>query len=228
IKELNIGADAIVYIDDSPVECEEVRGVVPEVEVVEMNGDPAYFIRKLDRLHVFDQLGITNEDFKRAESYTAQRKIHEIQQSSESLEEFLYGLEMEGRVCDGAAKDMPRMVQMFKKTNQFNLTSCRYTEYEISEYMNDNNRFCLVFWLKDKYAQYGLVSVVVGRVSESDLSIDNWVMSCRVFSRTFEQFVFGWITRLAEDKDCATVSSTLIPTPRNSYIKDLLPNGLIV
>lgn len=224
IDELNIGADAVVFIDDNPVECEEVRNVVAEVEVIEMNGDPAYFIRKLDQLHLFDQLDITNEDFKRSESYIAQRKIREIRQASLSLEDFLNGLEMEGRVCYGTSKDIPRIEQMFKKTNQFNLTSRKYDNREILQYTENKDKFCLVCWLKDKYIQYGLVSVVAGDISEDNLEIDNWVMSCRVFSRTFEQFIFNWITKFAKLRDCTAIYSDFIPTSRNGYAKGLLPN----
>jgi len=220
-QELNIGIDALVFIDDNSVECAEVRELVPEATVVEMDGDPAYFIRKLDQLHLFDQLDITSEDFGRSESYLAQREINKVQQSSSSLEEFLVSLNMEGRVYPATLEDIPRIEQMFKKTNQFNLTSCRYDRDAILEFINNNDRFCFACWLKDKFANYGLVSTIVGNIKEEKLQIDNWVMSCRVFSRTFEEFIFNQIKIFAAKLSCSIIEGKFIPSAKNSYAKDL-------
>jgi FkbH-like protein len=220
-KELNIGTDALVFIDDNPVECAEVREMMPEVVVVEMSGDPAYFIRKMNQQHLFDQLDITNEDFNRSETYATQRKIREAKQSSTGLENFLVNLGMTARFCPAGQEDVPRIEQMFKKTNQFNLTSRRYERDAILEFINNEKNFCLPCWLKDKFVNYGLVSVVVGDIKEGKLQISNWVMSCRVFSRTLEQYIFNELKTFARKQGCSLICGEFISTAKNSYVKEL-------
>jgi len=219
-KELNIGMDALVFIDDNPVECAEVREITPEVEVIEMGGDPAYFIRKIDMLHLFDQLDITSEDLKRTDSYVSQVKIKEMQRSFSSLEEFLSSLNMVGRVCPATLHDVPRIKQMFKKTNQFNLTSRRYDDV-LLEFIEGKDKFCLSCWLKDRFVDYGLVSVVIGCIKENKLEIDNWVMSCRVFSRMFEQFIFNQLIMYAKEWNCFAIYGEFVPTAKNNYVNEL-------
>lgn len=220
-KELNIGTDALVYIDDNPVECAEVREMRPEVSVIEMSGDPAYFIRKVNQQHLFDQLDITSEDFKRSETYTVQRKVNEVRKSSTSLEKFLVNLEMVGRFCPASLEDVPRIEQMFEKTNQFNLTSRRYERTAILRFINEENSFCLSCWLKDRFVNYGIVSVVAGNIEEDKLQIGNWVMSCRVFLRTFEQYIFNRLKTFAKERGCSVICGEFTPTAKNSYVKEL-------
>jgi FkbH-like protein len=223
VKDLNIGIDSVVFIDDNPVECEEVRRMLPEVSVIEMSGDPAYFIRHIDQMHFFDQLNITDEDLKRSDSYTVQGKISTINKTSANLDEFLAGLDMTSIVQPSTLDDIPRIEQMFKKTNQFNCTSRSYDYALLSQFIDQENKFCISCWLKDKFVNYGLVSVLVGDIEGEKLRIDNWVMSCRVFSRSFEQFIFNKLIKFAAELNCSGIESEFIPTARNSYIKNLYP-----
>ena len=223
VKDLNIGIDSVVFIDDNPVECEEVRRMLPEVLVIEMTGDPAYFIRHIDQMHLFDQFNITDEDLKRSDSYNVQGKISTINKTSANLDEFLAGLDMTSVVNLSTIDDIPRIEQMFKKTNQFNSTSRSYDYESLTQLIDQENKFCISCWLKDKFVNYGLVSVLVGDIEWEKLRIDNWIMSCRVFSRSFEQFIFNELIRFAAKLNCTCIESEFIPTQKNIYIKDLYP-----
>ncbi|MCD4832079.1 MAG: HAD-IIIC family phosphatase [Anaerohalosphaeraceae bacterium] len=220
-EHLNIGMDSLVFVDDNPVECAEVSRTLPEVAVIEMDGDPAYFIEKLEKLHLFNQLEITREDLGRTDSYLQRGKVESLRKSALNLEGFLESLCMAGRVDVATENDLPRICQMFNKTNQFNLTGRKYDTSNLSEYILNTSKFCLCSKLCDKFADYGLVSAITGEISEDILRIDNWIMSCRVFSRTFEQFIFNHLVNYASEMNCSTICGEFIRTVRNNYVADL-------
>ena len=220
-KELNIGIDSLVFIDDNPVECAEVRLREPLVTVVEMMGDPAYFIRRIEQFHLFDQLDLTDDDFNRPQSYVAKRKIADAEKSSVNLEEFLTGLDMIAKVKASMSSDLPRIEQLFKKTNQFNLTSRQYDQTLLSQLVDQPDGVVLSCRLKDKFADYGLVAAIVGSIQEDKLQIDNWVMSCRVFSRTFEEYILNYLKNLAKEWHCSVICGEFNPTKKNGYVANL-------
>jgi FkbH-like protein len=220
-RRLNLGLDSLVFVDDNPAECEEVRATLPEVAVIEMSCDPAYFPRRIEELHLFTPLDFTAEDFVRAQSYLAQKQFAESGASVAGLEAHLAGLEMEAVVLPAQPGDLARLEQLFRKTNQFNFTGRVYDRSALERMLATPDALVLSAWLKDRIAQHGLVSALVARIDADALVLDNWVMSCRVFTRTFEQCVFGCLLELARLRGCIRICGEFIPTPKNGYVQPL-------
>ena len=219
---LNIGLDAMVFADDDPVECASVTRALPDVWVVPMAGDPSSFPARLDWLHLFDTLALTGEDLARAGSYAAAASAPPADGSPGGLDAFLASLDMHADVRPAAEGEMPRIEQLFGKTNQFNLTGQRFTQDELAAVAADRSALCLVATLSDRFTRYGLVSALVAHVSGDSLVVDNWVTSCRVFSRTFEDHVAAGLGGAARARGCREVRGTFLDTGRNGYVRGWL------
>jgi FkbH-like protein len=124
---------------------------------------------------------------------------------------------MEATIHPAEHGELPRLEQLFRKTNQFNLTSRAYDQSELMRVMSSPNGFCLSGWLKDRLANHGLVSAIVGRVEGEVMTIDNWVMSCRVFTRTFEECIFAQLLDLAREQRCQIIRGEFVATAKNGY-----------
>lgn len=220
-RELNVGLESLVFVDDNPAECEEVRAALPEVTVVELAGDPSGFPRLLEELHLFTPLDFTAEDAARAQSYLARQALTEAAADPGNLDAYLAGLAMEAVVKAVPPGDLPRAEQLLRKTNQFNLCGRAFEQAELAALSAEGNGLLLAAWLKDGHANHGLVSVLAARRDGAVLDVLNWVMSCRVFTRTLEQRMFGVLLAHARDAGCGRVRLTLVPTEKNSYVQPL-------
>jgi FkbH-like protein len=220
-RELNIGLDSMVFIDDSPVECELVRLMYPEVTVIEMSGDPSYFIRAIDELQLFESLAFTDEDMTRGQSYIVKSQVEELRINSESIDDFLRELRMKSLIHESEISELPRIEQLLSKTNQFNMTGLKPSTDEITSYIERSDKFCFSCYLEDKYANYGLVSVVVGSFKNDQVTIENWVMSCRVFSRGFEEHIFKSLIENWRRKGYAQMTANFVATSKNGYAKNV-------
>lgn len=221
-RQLNLGLDSLVFVDDNPAECEEVRAALPEVTVIELSGDPAGFPRRIEEQHLFTPLDFTSEDFVRAQSYAAQRPLADASASPASLEAHLASLEMEASMAPAQPGDLARLEQLFRKTNQFNLTGRTCDQAVLERMMTAPDGLLLAVWLKDRLASHGLISALAGRFAGESLVLDNWVMSCRVFTRTLEQCIFARLLQLARLRGCRVIQAEFIPTPKNGYAQPLL------
>ena len=220
-RALNIGEESIVFADDNPAECEEVRAALPEVNVVELSGDPASFPAQIDRLHLFAPLDLTGEDFTRQESYKANQELAKVVASSETLSAYLEQLKMRATIRPATSGEVPRVDQLFRKTNQFNLTGRVYSLESLQEMLATPDVLLLVAHLEDMLANHGLTSTLVVRSARPTLLIENWVMSCRVFSRTLEEAIFLSLLDFARAFDCTEIRGAFYPTKRNMYVSDL-------
>ncbi len=221
-RQLNLGLDSLVFVDDNPAECEEVRAALPEVTVLEMSGDPAYFPRRIEEQHLFTPLDFTPEDFARAKSYAARQQFADATAPPATLEAHLAALEMEAVIAPAQPGDLARIEQLFRKTNQFNLTGRTYDHAALERMMTAPDHLLLSVWLKDKLASHGLISALTGRYEGDAFVLDNWVMSCRVFTRTLEQCIFARLLDLARLRGLRIIRAEFIPTPKNSYAQPLL------
>lgn len=218
-KRLNVGLDSLVFVDDNPAECEEVRVHCPEVTVVELSGDVATFRRRIEDLQLFVPLEYTADDFGRAQRYQAQVSMPDLAATPATLDEHLSGLQMEARVTLPSPDDLSRVDQLFRKTNQFNLSGARYDRGELERLLASPDSVVLAGWLTDRFAHHGLVSSLVAHQDGDALVVDNWVMSCRVFTRTFEECIVNRILAIARDRECAVLRWNLVPTPKNEYAR---------
>lgn len=220
-KQLNLGLDSLVFVDDNPAECEEVRASLPEVTVIEMSGDAAYFPSLIEELHLFTPLDFTAEDAARSQSYVSQQALIEASGDPGNLQAYLESLKMEVIIRPAGPGDLPRIEQLFRKTNQFNLTGRSYEQAQLEAMMNASESIVLAAWLRDHHANHGLVSTLVARVEGRCLILDNWVMSCRVFTRTLEQCFFAVLLEIAQAQGCDTMRAEFIATAKNSYVQPL-------
>lgn len=219
--DLNLGLDSLVFVDDNPAECELVRRELREVRVVELPRDPAQFVRIIDDAHWFDQAQVTDVDSKRTTAYAARRRAKELQTASASLDDYLSALDMTTRVDTGEGLDFVRLAQMEGKTNQFNLTTRRRTEDEIRAVAADPLGVVWAFSLRDRFADHGVVAYVAAEITDPSLTITDWIMSCRVFSRGLEFAVIAEVLAFAKDHGVSKVIGMYRSTARNHLVADL-------
>jgi FkbH-like protein len=216
-RQLNVGLDAIAFVDDDPAQCAEIRALLPEVLAVPMPEDPAALPRRLDEMRIFDTLSITGDDIRRQASVLAREKLLQAPSDGDDYAGFMRGLGMRGEMRAVREEEQARVEQLFGKTNQFNLTGLRYDMAALRARAGDPDLFCWGAWLEDAYAHHGLVAALCARREGAVLRVENWVMSCRVFSRTFEDFILNALTEEARRLECAEITGTFVPTGRNAY-----------
>jgi FkbH-like protein len=223
-KQLNLGLDAMVFVDDNPVERAAVRQALPMVAVPELPADPAHYVRCIADAGYFEAITFTADDRQRSEQYAANASREAVLTSGGDLQEFLAGLQMS--VVFGRARDvdLTRVTQLINKTNQFNTTTQRYSIEEVTRYCHDPGVFVLQFRLVDRFGDNGLVSVMILKPHPSDAGVhlvDTWVMSCRVFGRELEFEAMNIAIEMAREHGVRALRGDFIPTAKNAVIVNL-------
>jgi FkbH-like protein len=221
--ELNLGLDSLVFVDDNPAEVEIVRQFTPEVEAVMIGDDPSEFVGLLQDARFFEPVNITAEDLDRMRQYKQETQRQELLAAVTDMGAYLESLAMEAAVREFRSVDVPRISQLINKSNQFNLTTRRRTEAEVRAVMADPQYFGFTVRLADRFGDYGLISVVVGKVADGTLEIDTWLMSCRVLKRQVEEEVLNEIVRLARARGCTHIKGVYKPTARNGMVRGHYP-----
>jgi len=222
-QALNVGIDSFVFCDDNPAECELVRQEHPEIGVVHMGTDPAAFIDLFDAGHWFDMQAYTNEDLGRAAAYSARAAALAEQAEATDIGGYLAGLDMKGRLYRPEEADIARVAQLELKTNQFNVTTRRYSEAQIRGFMERNDAVVLAFKLADRFGDHGLTSTLVAFQEDDAMRIDSWLMSCRVFSRSAEQYILRGLIDIAEGMGAKKLVGEYKATPKNDVVADVYP-----
>ena len=219
--ELALGLSAMVFLDDNPVERGLVRQLLPEVAVPELPPDPALYARTLLAAGYFEATTFSDEDRKRADYYKDNAKRLALQGQSGGLEAYLASLSMEIAFAPFTAAGRERITQLINKSNQFNLTTKRYTEAEVEAVEADSSVFALQVRLSDTFGDNGMISVVVARpTAPTQWDIDTWLMSCRVLGRHVEQMVLREICLNARARGVTGLAGTYRPTERNALVRD--------
>jgi FkbH-like protein len=219
-QELNIGLDALVFVDDNPAERSIVRRLVPEVAVPELPDDPADYLRVLDAGRYFDAVSMSGEDFKRTEYYKANSERRQIASAAGDIEQFLASLGMRAHIGPIGAMELERSVQLIGKSNQFNLTTRRYSAADVQAMMERPDWITRQVKLADKFGDNGLISVLLARQEGDALAIDTWLMSCRVLKRGVEQLLLNDVIEAARARGLARVTGQYLPTAKNVLVKD--------
>ena len=219
-KELSLGLDAFVFLDDNPAERMLVRRELPEVAVPELPLDPAFFSRTLILAGYFESLSFSEEDQKRTELYKNNALRSEIKKQSSDINAYLKSLEMEAIFSFFNEEGRTRVVQLINKSNQFNLTTKRYSELEIKRIQEDDTFIARYIRLKDVIGDNGIISVVICKKSNAILEIDTWLMSCRVLGRRLEELVLQEIILNAKKLNINKIVGNYIATERNIIVKD--------
>ncbi|HEX4365494.1 MAG TPA: HAD-IIIC family phosphatase [Rhodopila sp.] len=221
--ELNVGIDSFVFCDDNPAECDLVRRELPEVAVVCLGADPAAFIDLFDAGHWLDADHYTQEDLGRAAAYSARAAALAEQATAADIAGYLTGLDMKGSLQRPGAADIARVAQLELKTNQFNLTTRRYGEAAIRGFLGRDDAIVLTFRLTDRFGDHGLTSTLIAFHESDTVRIDSWLMSCRIFSRSAEQFMMRGLIAIAAGLGARRLLGEYLPTPKNNVVADLYP-----
>ena len=219
--ELNIGLDSLVFVDDNPFERSLVRRELPMVAVPEVSDDPATFAQTLADAGYFEAVAITEEDRVRTEQYQGNRQREQLKASATDLESYLHSLEMQLLWRSFDEIGLQRTVQLINKTNQFNLTTRRYTEEDVVAVMSDPRAFGLQLRLLDRFGDNGIIAIVIGKMQgDDDLLIDTWLMSCRVLGRQVEPTTLNLVADAAKRLGARRLIGEYLPTKKNGMVKD--------
>jgi len=223
---LRLGLDAFVFFDDNPVERAEVRAALPQVAVVETPTDPADFVRVLESGLYFEAARVQEADLQRAQQYQAEAQRREIHQSAVSLDDYLRSLDMRGQAAPIGEDDLPRVVQLIGKTNQFNLTTRRHSEGDVRRLLAHEQTLHLALRLRDRFGDYGLIGVVLGvplKEEPTTCRLDTWLMSCRAIGRGVEDFTLNRIADSARALGYRALLGEFFTTAKNAPVADLFP-----
>ena len=217
---LNIGLDSMVFLDDNPFERNLVRGILPEVIVPELPEDPADYVRAISELNLFETTAFSKEDVNRAELYRAEAERRDAQASFANAGEFLQSLEMKMVATRFDPFHLPRVAQLIQRSNQFNLTTHRYSEADCEALMKDPGVLPLYATLSDRLGDHGLIGVIVVVPEQNELLIRDWLMSCRVLARGVEQTLMNLVFKEARERKLSKVRGEYIRTAKNQMVED--------
>lgn len=218
---LDIGLDSIVFVDDNPAERSLVRELLPMVAVPEMPEDPALYCAALDRENYFELASFSTEDQNRGKMYRDNAHRKALQVKITDVETYLANLEMRCVTGKVGELTLPRATQLINKSNQFHLTTTRYSEKYLYDLLERPEYDCLYFQLEDRFGDNGLISVVILEEQDNAILVDTWVMSCRVLSRGVEDFIHNEIMAVARRRGVATAKGTYLRTQKNNLVADL-------
>jgi FkbH-like protein len=219
-ETLNIGLDSLVFVDDNPAERRLVRSELPMVAVPELPEDPASYIECVANAGYFEAVEITVEDQRRTHLYRANASREALRQTSTDLGSYLRGLNMELHWNSFDEMGFKRIVQLINKTNQFNLTTTRYTDAEVDAVMKNTSAMTLQLRLTDIHGDNGMIGVVIGKRDENRaLVIDSWLMSCRVLGRGVEDATLNLITERAKEMRCVSIIGMHRPSAKNQMVR---------
>ena len=220
-EELNLLPESVVFADDNPAEREIVRSNVPGAAVPEIGDRPESFIRIIDRSGFFEVTNFSEDDINRNRMYADNVKRSVSRNAFTDYGEYLKSLEMKGEIQHFVSAYMSRISQLTNKSNQFNLTTKRYTQSEIEEAEKDDGYITLYGKLDDKFGSNGVVSVVIGQIREKECHIDLWIMSCRVLKRDMEYAMMDALVKECMKRGISRIRGYYYPTAKNAMVRDL-------
>ncbi|MGK2908666.1 MAG: HAD-IIIC family phosphatase, partial [Sphingobium sp.] len=221
-QELNIGLDALVFLDDNPAEVEQVRATLPMVEAVLLPDDVASYEALLDRLPWFEKSRLTAEDAQKSDQYAQAAARQEALDALPEGHGYLEGLGITLEIHRARTNDLPRLHQLFTKTNQFNVTTIRYSPGELAELVEADDVQVDVAFMHDRFGDMGMIAAIVTRREDATCwHIDSFVMSCRAMGRGAEMAILHRLQKRAEREGGAAITAEYRPTPRNAPVATL-------
>ena len=223
-NELNIGLDSIVFFDDDPVNRELLRMSIPEINTVELPKDPSTYAQILRNLNDFNTLKITKDDTHRKIMYKQEQNRQKLESSTENLNEYLKKLDIKIKIKLDDKFSISRISQLILKTNQFNLTTKRYQEEQIKEFVKDETMIVGCSEIEDKFGENGITNVFIIKTKPNEWIIDTFLLSCRIMGRGIEEGIIGKILEIAKNKGIEKITATFIPTEKNKPAENFLKN----
>jgi len=218
---LNIGVDALVFVDDNPAERALVRQTLPDVSVPELPADPSLYATTVLNGGYFDAVSFSEDDVRRADQYRENANRAKQANSARNMEDFLASLKMTLEVGSFEKIHIPRVTHLINKTNQFNLTSQRYVQTEVENLSNDSQVITIQARLVDRFGDNGLIAVLIARIVNDICDIDTFLMSCRVLGRRVEEALFTCLVTSASKHGAQLLRGRYIPTEKNAMVADL-------
>lgn len=222
-KDLNLGADSFVFVDDNPAERAIVEAQIPGIAVPDVGSEVSKFIAIIEANRYFEQLSMAREDLDRARLYEENAKRATLESKFANYGEYLDSLEMTAEIDTFNSTYMERITQLTNKSNQFNLTTRRYTLAEIESTAADGNHIGIYGRLTDRFGDNGLISVVLGAIEGRKLHLDLWLMSCRVLKREMEIAMLDSLVARAREKNIREIVGYYFPTSKNAMVADHYP-----
>jgi FkbH-like protein len=222
-SELNVALDSLAFLDDNPAEREFVRVQLPEVTVIEPTDDPMSLAPALRNAPAFERLEMSQEDLSRGRLYAEQRQRSDLLRSSESVEDFYHSLNMVVDYSPVTGQTLMRAAQLTQKTNQFNMTTKRYSEQQLSGMMGSSEWGIYAIGVKDRFGDNGLVGVAILHYMDTRCDIDTFLLSCRVIGRTIETAFLSLVRREAIARGVRILEGRFIPSAKNAPARDFYP-----
>jgi FkbH-like protein len=224
-EELNVGLDSIVFVDDSPFEVEYVKSQLPQVTVIKVPkilSDYPKMINKASQL--FYNVSFSKEDVSKTVMYQQNIKRKSLENKFENIDDFLTSLEIKVDVIENDLMNIPRISQLTQKTNQFNLTTKRYTENEINAFMLSDEYLVYSFRVSDKFGDNGITGLSILKINDKECIIDTFLMSCRIIGRKIELAFINLLIEKLKQKGFSSVSASYIKSQKNNQVNDFYLN----
>lgn len=220
-KEINIGMDALVFVDDNPAEREIVFMQVPMVCVPNVGSNISEFICHVDKNGYFESVSLLEDDANRNKYYEDNKIRANEEARFQNYGEFLHSLKMSAEIYSFESIYMDRITQLINKTNQFNLTTKRYTFGEVEAAVKNDNFITLYGKLSDKFGDNGLIAITIAEVKDQICHIDLWLMSCRVLKRDMEYAMLDALVVECLKKGVSTIKGYYLPSVKNAMVQNL-------
>ncbi len=218
-QELNVLPESLVFIDDNPAERAIVTGQIPSVSAPEIDV-VEHYIDIIDKCGYFEVTNISADDLKRNDMYRENAERAKEQAAFDNYEDYLLSLDMKATIRGFESIYMSRIAQLTNKSNQFNLTTKRYTQNEIEDTANDEQYITLYGKLEDKFGDNGVVSVIIGHIIGDQCHVDLWIMSCRVLKRDMEFAMMDSLVNKCKERKVSKIVGYYYPTAKNKMVKD--------
>jgi FkbH-like protein len=222
--ELNVGIDTIAFLDDNPVEREQVRRELPEVKVLDWPARAEGFTRALRECPFFERLILSNEDRDHTKFYHEQRQRAQLAHRLGNLEDFYKSLDQEVVIAQVRPETIARVAQLTQKTNQYNVTTRRYSEQQIADIASKPGWTVYSVQVKDKFGDNGIVGVIIAQLKNGICEIETLLLSCRVIGRTIETAMLGFLAETSKANGARFLQGRFIPTKKNTPVRELYPS----
>ena len=221
-KELNIGLDSLIFVDDSSFEVNLIRETLPMVKVFQVPTKKYEYLMMIKNIsNLFYNTAQTDEDNKKIQMYKAQVQRSNEEEQIGNISDYLNSLDLNIQVYIDDITIVERISQLTQKTNQFNLRTKRYTKNEISLFIKDDKKSIIAIGVNDKFGDNGIVGLVILDILDKTIYIDTLLMSCRILGRNIEYKLMDIIIDIVKNKNISTIESEYISTYKNQQVENL-------
>jgi len=221
-KTLNIGFDSMVFLDDNNFERNIVKDNIPEISVPDLPKDPSNYLNFLYNENFFEINNYSDSTSDRTKFYKTESERIKYKELSSDLTDYMTKIEMKSQLSSLNSFNIPRVSELSQRSNQFNLRTIRYSESDLLKIMKSENYFTFVFELDDRFGSHGIVSFVILKcISNEEVFIENWAMSCRVLERSFENYIINKISEFLKQKKYKIFLGEYIESKKNKLVENL-------